>query len=68
MFVIAMCGIISVIDRSRNPMDGSKIQHALALMNERGSGEGADRIADFVIEKGGLAKSTASPSDQSRIP
>ncbi len=41
MFVIAMCGIISVIDRGRNPMDGSKIQHALALMNERGSGEGA---------------------------
>jgi urease accessory protein len=32
------------------------------------SGEGADRIADFVIEKGGLAKLTASPPDQSRIP
>jgi len=32
------------------------------------SGEGADRIADFVIEKGGLAKSAASLSDQDRIP
>jgi urease accessory protein len=32
------------------------------------SGEGADRIANFVIEKGGLTKSAASSSDQSRIP
>jgi len=32
------------------------------------SGEGADRIADFVIENGGLVKSAASPSDQDRIP
>ncbi|HDR74295.1 MAG TPA: hypothetical protein ENN85_10395 [Methanoculleus sp.] len=36
-----MCGIISVIDRARQPMDGSSIKQALALMNERGSGEGA---------------------------
>jgi urease accessory protein len=32
------------------------------------SGEGADRIADFVIEKGGLVKAAASPCDQDRIP
>jgi glutamate synthase domain-containing protein 1 len=36
-----MCGIISVVDRSRQAMDGSAIKKALALMNERGSGEGA---------------------------
>lgn len=36
-----MCGIISVVDRARQPMDGSSIKQALALMNERGSGEGA---------------------------
>jgi glutamate synthase domain-containing protein 1 len=36
-----MCGIISVIDRSRNNMDGGAIKNALSLMNERGSGEGA---------------------------
>ncbi len=36
-----MCGIISVVDRARRPMDGSSIKQALALMNERGSGEGA---------------------------
>ncbi|MBN2733877.1 MAG: glutamine amidotransferase family protein [Methanomicrobiaceae archaeon] len=36
-----MCGIISVIDRSKNYMDGGAIKNALALMNERGSGEGA---------------------------
>src|SRR4029077_11852512 len=28
------------------------------------SGEGADQIAAFVVEKGGLAKSTASPAGQ----
>lgn len=39
--MIAMCGIISVVDRARQPMDGSSIKQALALMNERGSGEGA---------------------------
>lgn len=36
-----MCGIISVIDRAKRPMDGSKIKEALSVMNERGSGEGA---------------------------
>jgi glutamate synthase domain-containing protein 1 len=40
-----MCGIISVIDRSGNTMDGTKIKHALSLMNERGSGEGAGYAA-----------------------
>jgi urease accessory protein len=30
------------------------------------SGEGADRIANFVIEQGGLARSPAPPSDQDR--
>lgn len=36
-----MCGIISVIDRLGNSMDGEAIKMALSLMNERGSGEGA---------------------------
>lgn len=36
-----MCGIISVVDRAGNLMDGSKIREALSLMDERGSGEGA---------------------------
>ncbi|WOF16221.1 hypothetical protein F1737_05610 [Methanoplanus sp. FWC-SCC4] len=36
-----MCGIISVIDRSRNKMNGESIKNALSLMDERGSGEGA---------------------------
>lgn len=36
-----MCGIISVIDRLGNDMDGGAIKKALSLMNERGSGEGA---------------------------
>ena len=40
-----MCGIISVIDRSRAMMDGSRIREALAMMNERGSGEGAGYVA-----------------------
>ncbi|MBN1195086.1 MAG: glutamine amidotransferase family protein [Methanomicrobiaceae archaeon] len=40
-----MCGIISVIDRSRSLMDGEAIKNALALMNERGSGEGAGYAA-----------------------
>ena len=40
-----MCGIISVIDRSGETMDGTKIKHALSLMNERGSGEGAGYAA-----------------------
>lgn len=36
-----MCGIIGVIDRQRQEMDGSDIKNALSMMNERGSGEGA---------------------------
>ncbi|MDD3622198.1 MAG: glutamine amidotransferase family protein [Methanofollis sp.] len=36
-----MCGIISVVDRSGAVMDGARIKDALAMMNERGSGEGA---------------------------
>ena len=36
-----MCGIISVIDRLGNGMDGEAIKKALSLMDERGSGEGA---------------------------
>ncbi|MDD1678110.1 MAG: hypothetical protein LUO93_02855, partial [Methanomicrobiales archaeon] len=36
-----MCGIIGVIDRGRQMMDGSHIRRALSMMNERGSGEGA---------------------------
>jgi len=40
-----MCGIIGVIDRRRQCMDGTKIKAALAMMNERGSGEGAGYVA-----------------------
>ncbi|MBP2030741.1 glutamate synthase domain-containing protein 1 [Methanohalophilus levihalophilus] len=40
-----MCGIIGVIDRKMNKMDGSSIRDALSLMNERGSGEGAGYAA-----------------------
>ncbi|TAJ44945.1 class II glutamine amidotransferase [Methanofollis fontis] len=40
-----MCGIISVVDRAGNRMDGSKIKKALSLMDERGSGEGAGYAA-----------------------
>ncbi|MFA4859442.1 glutamine amidotransferase family protein [Methanoregula sp.] len=40
-----MCGIIGVIDRRRQLMDGSKIREALASMDERGSGEGAGYVA-----------------------
>lgn len=40
-----MCGIIGVIDRSRNKMDGSGIKVALSMMDERGSGEGAGYVA-----------------------
>ncbi|MBP2146166.1 glutamate synthase domain-containing protein 1 [Methanofollis sp. W23] len=36
-----MCGIISVVDRSGAAMNGARIKDALAMMNERGSGEGA---------------------------
>ncbi|MBP1927630.1 glutamate synthase domain-containing protein 1 [Methanolinea mesophila] len=40
-----MCGIIGVIDRGRELMDGSAIRTALARMDERGSGEGAGYVA-----------------------
>lgn len=40
-----MCGIIGVIDRQRELMDGSSIRDALSIMDERGSGEGAGYAA-----------------------
>ena len=40
-----MCGIIGVIDRKRELMDGSSIKQALSRMDERGSGEGAGYVA-----------------------
>ena len=40
-----MCGIIGVIDRHQQAMDGSHIKRALSMMNERGSGEGAGYVA-----------------------
>jgi glutamate synthase domain-containing protein 1 len=40
-----MCGIIGVIDRKRELMDGSSIRQALSSMDERGSGEGAGYVA-----------------------
>jgi glutamate synthase domain-containing protein 1 len=40
-----MCGIIGVIDRTRERMDGSAIREALSVMDERGSGEGAGYAA-----------------------
>ena len=40
-----MCGIIGVIDRSRQRMDGTGIRAALSRMDERGSGEGAGYAA-----------------------
>ena len=40
-----MCGIIGVIDRHRQCMDGGKIRESLALMDERGNGEGAGYVA-----------------------
>ena len=40
-----MCGIIGVIDRRRQMMDGGKIRDSLAMMDERGSGEGAGYVA-----------------------
>ncbi len=40
-----MCGIIGVIDQTRERMDGSAIKAALSTMNERGSGEGAGYVA-----------------------
>jgi glutamate synthase domain-containing protein 1 len=40
-----MCGIIGVIDRGRQLMDGSNIKMALSMMDERGSGEGSGYVA-----------------------
>jgi len=40
-----MCGIIGVIDRSRQRMDGARVKTALSMMDERGSGEGAGYVA-----------------------
>ncbi|HWQ64958.1 MAG TPA: glutamine amidotransferase family protein [Methanospirillum sp.] len=40
-----MCGIIGVIDKTRETMDGSAIREALAIMDERGNGEGAGYAA-----------------------
>ena len=40
-----MCGIIGVIDRSKERMDGRAIRSALSMMDERGSGEGAGYVA-----------------------
>jgi len=40
-----MCGIIGVIDRNQECMDGSKIRNALSVMDERGSGEGSGYVA-----------------------
>ena len=40
-----MCGIIGVIDKRRQCMDGGSIRNSLAMMNERGNGEGAGYVA-----------------------
>ncbi len=40
-----MCGIIGVLDKTRQNVDGAKIKEALSMMNERGSGEGAGYVA-----------------------
>ena len=40
-----MCGIIGVIDKRCQSVDGTKIKEALSMMNERGSGEGAGYVA-----------------------
>ena len=40
-----MCGIIGVIDKRRQCMDGSSIRNSLAMMDERGNGEGAGYVA-----------------------
>ncbi|MDD1719063.1 MAG: glutamine amidotransferase family protein [Methanoregulaceae archaeon] len=39
-----MCGIIGVMDRARERMDGTAIRRALSMMDERGSGEGAGYV------------------------
>ena len=40
-----MCGIIGVIDKRRQCVDGGSIRNSLALMDERGNGEGAGYVA-----------------------
>ena len=40
-----MCGIIGVLDKRRQTVDGAKIKEALSMMNERGSGEGDGYVA-----------------------
>ena len=45
-----MYGIISVIDWHRKLMDSRKISDPLAMMDERGSGEGAGGYITAYIE------------------
>jgi glutamate synthase domain-containing protein 1 len=40
-----MCGIIGVIDKRRQCIDGSDIRNSLTMMDERGNGEGAGYVA-----------------------
>jgi glutamate synthase domain-containing protein 1 len=40
-----MCGIIGVIDKRRQSVDGGNIRNSLAMMDERGNGEGAGYVA-----------------------
>jgi glutamate synthase domain-containing protein 1 len=40
-----MCGIIGVIDRSRERIDGSSVREALSKMDERGNGQGSGYVA-----------------------
>jgi len=40
-----MCGIIGVLDKRRQNIDGEAIKNALSMMNERGSGQGAGYAA-----------------------
>ncbi len=40
-----MCGIIGVIDKRRQCIDGGCIRTSLAMMDERGNGEGAGYVA-----------------------
>ncbi len=40
-----MCGIIGVIDKRRQCVDGGSIRSSLAMMDERGNGEGAGYVA-----------------------
>ena len=40
-----MRGVLGVLDKRRQSVDGEKIKEALSMMNERGSGEGAGYVA-----------------------